>query len=418
MFKKVGISLLLAFTMLVSTFNAGIVTVAYATAPCTTLEECRELQQTTRDNIAELLEEEAEMNEYIEELQTEISTLRDEIDEIEERVGVLESDIEDLAIELAGLAEIIEENLVVLQGIEARIEILIEDISQRMRITQRVNNTNSFLAVLAEAESLADFVRRARTFNRFASEDAESMDELVDLISAQEDLLFELEGQRDQFQQQTDQLELLRSELEIEQANLEVDQVELIEREAEMLDKLYELNANLIEEEEMLETIVEAEAILARTPPPPTMTSSNLITLSQTPNSSGLAHPMPGARVTSEFGARGGRHHAGIDLVIVGNQSAPIVAAAAGTVTTNQWHNSLGWYIVISHNINGQRIDTLYAHLRYQSSVGVRSVVSQGDRVGTKGNTGNSFGAHLHFEVHPGGWAWGNSVNPRRWIEF
>jgi len=127
---------------------------------------------------------------------------------------------------------------------------------------------------------------------------------------------------------------------------------------------------------------------------------------------------MPGARATSEFGPRWGRHHAGIDLVVSGNPSAPVLAAATGTVTINQWHNSLGWYVVISHNINGQRVDTLYAHLRYQPSVGVGTVVSQGQRVGTKGNTGQSFGAHLHFEVHPGGWAWGNSVNPRLWINF
>jgi len=127
---------------------------------------------------------------------------------------------------------------------------------------------------------------------------------------------------------------------------------------------------------------------------------------------------MPGARVTSEFGPRWGRHHAGIDLAVVGNPSAPVLAAAAGTVTVSQWHDSLGWFVVITHNINGQTVATLYAHLRYTPPVSVGTVVSQGQRIGTKGNTGQSQGAHLHFEVHPGGWAWGNSVNPRQWITF
>ena len=417
MLKKIGISLLLAFTILVSTFNVKTVTAAYA-APCTTLAECRELQQETRDNIAEIIEEEEELGAELEELQDEISDLRDEITGLEDRIGDLEDKIEGLAVQLADLADDIEENLAVFEETEYQIDVLIEEVSYRMRIAQRVNNTNSFLSVLSEAENVADFVRRARTFNRFATEDAESMDELMDLIELQEELLQELEEQRDQFQEQTDQLEELRSEHEEEQANLEEEQLALIERETEMQDRLYEINLNLIEEEELLMAILDAEEILARTPPPPTMTSSNSPSLAHTPSASGLSHPMPGSRVTSEFGPRGGRHHSGIDLVVVGNQSAPILAAAAGTITTNQWHNSLGWYIVISHNINGQRVDTLYAHLRYQSSVSVGTVVAQGDRVGTKGNTGNSSGAHLHFEVHPGGWAWGNSVNPRRWINF
>jgi len=425
MFKKMGIGLLLTFTMFVSTFNVGIVTATYATeltttgaAPCNTLEECRELQRTTRDSIADIIEEEEELSDYIEELQNEITDLRDEIDELEDRIDDLETETADLSDEIEDLAEEIEKSLEALGEIESQIEDLIEEISQRMRIAQRVNNTNSFLSVLSEAENIADFVRRARTFNRFAAEDAESLEELLDLIDDQESVLFALEGQRSRFQEQTDQFGTLRSALEAEQVNLEAEQVELIDRETDLQDKLYELNLSLTDEEDLLAAITEAEDILSRTPAPITMTSSNAASLSQTPNASGLAHPMPGARVTSEFGPRWGSHHAGIDLVVVGNPAAPILSSAAGTVTINRWHNSLGWYIVVSHSINGQRVDTLYAHLRYQSSVRVGTIVSQGQRIGTKGNTGRSTGPHLHYEVHPGGWAWGNSVNPRIWVNF
>jgi len=426
MFKKIGLSLL-AFTILVSMLKVIVVPTAYATpanhssAPCTSLEECRELQRNTRDNIAEITEEEEKITEYITQLQEGISDLRDEIAELEERITDLESEIADLGGEIAALADDIEENLNILEITEDRIEVLIDEISNRMRVTQRVNNTNSFLTILSEAENFADFIRRARTFNRFANEDADYMDELLDLIDVQENLLLQLEEQRDQLQERTDQLEDLRSELEIEQESLEEDQLELIDRETQMQDRLYELNLNLVEEEELLDAIESAEGVLANAPPPTTRvsgSSSGSDSLRQAPNSGGLAHPMPGARVTSEFGPRGGRHHSGIDLVVVGNPMAPILSAAAGTVTTNQWHGSLGWYVVVSHNINGQRVDTLYAHLHYQSSVSVGRVVDQGERIGTKGSTGNSSGPHLHFEVHPGGWAWGNSVNPRRWVGF
>ena len=472
MFKKIGISLLLAFTMLVSTFNVVTVTTVYATAPCTTLAECRELERTARNNIAEILEQEEELNADMAEIQAEISDLRDEIAGLESRISDLESEIADLAVEISDLADAIEINLGIFEDTEDRIEVLIDEISHRMRITQRVNNTNSFFTILSEAENLADMVRRARTFNRFATEDSESMDELIELIEFQENLLLELEEQTDHLQKRTDQLEVLRNELETEQANLEEDQDALIERETKMQDMLYQLIAERMTQEEMAKAAAEAEEILARTPPPPVVvntpmisttsnnttsnnttsnnttsnnttsnnttsnnttsndtssndTSSNDTTSSSAPpapapapapSSGGLSHPMPGARVSSEFGPRNGRHHSGVDLVVAGNQSAPVVAAASGTVTINQWHNSLGWYVVISHDINGQRVDTLYAHLRYQSSAGIGSVVSQGTRIGTKGSTGHSTGAHLHFEVHPGGWAWGNAVNPRNWV--
>ena len=534
MIKKIGICLILAFTMLVSTFNVRTGTSAYATAPCTTLEECRELQRRTRDNISEIIEEEEEVSADIAEVQDEIKSLRDgisgledEITELEGEIADLESEIDDLEGEITSLkADIagleneitekeneiadlegeitvlegeITDNLQILTDTEESMEVLIEEIAERMRITQRVNNTNSFLTILSEAESIADFVRRTRAFNRFAADDADLMDELNDLIEVQEAILLELEEQaeqlgiqKDQLEDQkgqlanqltelevqtnqledqtsqlkleTDQLGVLRGDLEAEQANLETDQVALVERETELQDMLYQLNVDRMTQEEMESAVAEAEEILARTPPPPVVettrptnapttnntpsnnsnnntsptnapannpTTNNAqsnetpinnasnntpATTSQPTSSSGLAHPMPGARVTSEFGPRGGGHHSGIDLVVFGNQSAPILSSASGTVTINRWHSSLGWYVVVSHNINGQRVDTLYAHLRYQSSVSVGAVVSQGQRIGTKGSTGNSSGPHLHFEVHPGGWSWGNAVNPRNWV--
>ena len=127
---------------------------------------------------------------------------------------------------------------------------------------------------------------------------------------------------------------------------------------------------------------------------------------------------MPGARATSHFGLRNGRHHAGVDLQIWGDFNAPILAAASGTVTLAGWHNSMGNWVIISHNINGQQVDTVYAHLSVLS-VSAGDPVSQGDVIGNKGTTGFTFSnGHLHFEVHPGGFAWGQNrgVNPCGWI--
>ena len=429
MLKKIGASVLLAFTLLISMFYARTITTAYA-APCRSIAECREMQREIRDNIAEIIEEEEELKDEVAEVQEEIETLRDEIAELEERISDLETRIEVLVIQIRELANAIEENLEILEETEEDIEVLLDEVSVRLRLAQRINNSNSFLTVLSEAENLTDFMRVTRAFSRIATEDKELMDELEDLVEFQNNLLLDLTEQAIELGEQTEQLEAYKIELEEDQATLEADQYTLIRREAEMQDRLYRLNLDLIDEEEMLAVIEEAEAILARTPPPPVTTSrgssstssssSSSSSAPQTPNASGLAHPMPGAIVTDEFGTRGGTHR-GIDLAVVGNPSAPILAAADGTVTTAGWNNGgFGYYVIISHNINGQRIDTLYAHLRYQPVVSAGSTVEQGEQIGNKGNTGQSFGAHLHFEVHPGGISWGpgRGANPRNWINF
>lgn len=114
------------------------------------------------------------------------------------------------------------------------------------------------------------------------------------------------------------------------------------------------------------------------------------------PFSSGLIWPASGP-VVSGFGIRWGRLHAGID--IAAGYGTPIRAAASGTVVSAGWNGGYGNYTLIDH---GNGLSTGYAH---QSSiaVGAGASVSQGQVIGYVGNTGHSFGAHLHFEVRVGG---------------
>ena len=58
---------------------------------------------------------------------------------------------------------------------------------------------------------------------------------------------------------------------------------------------------------------------------------------------------------------------------------------------------------MISHSINGQTYTTVYAHLNSRS-VGNMQTVSKGQVIGYMGNTGDSHGQHLHFELYRGGW--------------
>jgi murein DD-endopeptidase MepM/ murein hydrolase activator NlpD len=91
--------------------------------------------------------------------------------------------------------------------------------------------------------------------------------------------------------------------------------------------------------------------------------------------------------------------HLGIDLAA--GQGAPVYAADSGVVTMAQGGYNYGYGNVIQID-HGNGYSTVYAHL---SSIGVSlcASVSAGQWIGAAGNTGNSQGAHLHFEVRQGG---------------
>ncbi len=114
------------------------------------------------------------------------------------------------------------------------------------------------------------------------------------------------------------------------------------------------------------------------------------------PPTGGFIWPLS-APITSPFGWRWGRIHEGIDLGAP--SGAPIAAAAAGTVIVAGWMGGYGNLVVIDH---GGGISTAYAH-QSSMAVAVGQSVAQGQIIGYVGNTGYSFGPHLHFEVRVNG---------------
>jgi len=91
--------------------------------------------------------------------------------------------------------------------------------------------------------------------------------------------------------------------------------------------------------------------------------------------------------------------HLGID--ISAGEGAPVYAADSGVVTMAQGGDNYGYGNVIQID-HGNGYSTIYAHLS-SIGVGVCQSVSAGQWIGASGNTGNSQGAHLHFEVRQGG---------------
>lgn len=104
--------------------------------------------------------------------------------------------------------------------------------------------------------------------------------------------------------------------------------------------------------------------------------------------------PLEGV-LTSSFGVRWGRMHNGIDITH-DNKSAPISAAQAGVVKDAYYNRGGYGHLVIIDHGGGYR--TYYAHLR-EIHVQSGEMIEQGDVLGLMGSTGNSTGAHLHFEI-------------------
>ena len=109
-----------------------------------------------------------------------------------------------------------------------------------------------------------------------------------------------------------------------------------------------------------------------------------------------LGWPVSGP-VTSGFGLRWGRMHEGIDIAVA--EGTPVRAAGAGTVIYAGWMGGYGNLVVVDH---GNGLSTAYAH-NSSLGVGVGQSVTAGQVVSYSGNTGNSTGPHVHFEVRVNG---------------
>ena len=114
-----------------------------------------------------------------------------------------------------------------------------------------------------------------------------------------------------------------------------------------------------------------------------------------------LKTPLDGARISSNFGMRKhpisgfNKMHKGVDFAAP--TGTPIYAGGNGIVEYVGRNGGYGKYIRIRHN-NGYK--TAYAHLsNYKKGISKGVRVNQGDVIGYVGNTGNSTGPHLHYEI-------------------
>ncbi|MEV7724807.1 peptidoglycan DD-metalloendopeptidase family protein [Streptomyces sp. NPDC087917] len=123
--------------------------------------------------------------------------------------------------------------------------------------------------------------------------------------------------------------------------------------------------------------------------------------------------PITGSYVSTNYGAGGGMwasgSHTGIDFHA--DSGTTVHAVGAGTIVEAGWGGAYGNNVVIRHNDGTY---TQYGHMS-SLSVSVGQTVGAGEQIGLSGNTGNSSGAHLHFEARSGA-TYGTDINPLAYL--
>jgi len=137
--------------------------------------------------------------------------------------------------------------------------------------------------------------------------------------------------------------------------------------------------------------------------------------------------PINAGPITFPYGAkyRTGTLHKGVDYAA--KVGTPVVAAVSGVVVFAGWHvYKKGWglafgiHVIVDNDLFPDMTAGLWAGYCHLKSVTVKvgQRVTQGDLVGISGNTGNSTGPHLHFQILASRtWNPLQARNPQRWIE-
>ena len=364
---------------------------------------------------------------------SQLEQLGAEINETNHKIAVVELDIEIANEEISILENEIAE---LKEKIEQRNELLRE----RARAIQS-SGTVSYLDVLLGANSFVDFIDRFsavstlmdadRQIMREQKEDQEKLEvQKLELVKKKENLeanKAKLKSLMASLNQQKKEKKKLVAELEKEEAKLRSEKTELKAEYDDKVELSKELEEKFLKEQRRLAEVARQkalEAAAAKKKKQDSSSSSNSsVSSGNLPVVSAGNWTRPAAgRFTSGFGRRdigpiGSKNHLGID--IANSIGTPVVAAADGVVSYVGSMNGYGNVVMVTHSIEGQLFTTTYAHLSgFNTSVGAS--VSKGQQIARLGNSGNSTGPHVHFEIHVGEWngSRSNAVNPLNYISL
>jgi hypothetical protein len=124
--------------------------------------------------------------------------------------------------------------------------------------------------------------------------------------------------------------------------------------------------------------------------------------------------PIKDGKITTPYLKKGKMwskgYHTGVDFAV--KEGTEIIAVADGVIENATWGSAYGTQVVQRIGLHSNKVWAIYAHLS-KSLVKPGDNVKEGQLIGLSGNTGNSSGPHLHFEVRDNiRWSAGQDVNP------
>ena len=363
---------------------------------------------------------------------SELESVKGQADEILGKVDAVQRQIDSVKGTIASLdnEKLVLENNIVEK--EAQVEVAKAafdakktDVYQRARQVYEDGDADYTAVVLASFD-LTDFINNSEYYSIIKEKETQRVNEIKEERVKLEEQKKELEVAQVALEENKQQAVVEQGNLEVENQKLEV--AKSVADEA-VVAKTSQLNAEEAALASINAEIADAQAryaaqIAALEKEATSGGSSNSNGSDSNSNSggsqennggggnassSGFIWPASGP-VTSEYGYRWGSLHRGID--IGAPEGAPIVAADRGVVLAAGFTgDGFGGKVVIQH-ANG--LITLYGHM---SSVGASAgtTVERGQYIGAVGNTGNSFGAHLHFQVSNTGNMY-DGVKPRNYL--
>lgn len=424
-------------------------------------ESIEEMQEKTK----KIEEQQSGVKSDINKADQDINKLQNQQETVEQQIHRLELAINDSTQKIAEKNIQINETKEEIVVLKAEIVVLKERIAKRNELLkeravslQESGGDVSYLEVLLGSSSFSDFIGRVGAVATIVEADQEILKQheidkkdledkqtsVENKLSNLESMLAELENMKSQLTAQKGQKDKLMAQLEEKEHDAHELKMNLKEEEENLAaqasamkqainlekNRLAELEAARKQAAAEAKKRAEAEAAAAKqraASAKNSSSSSSSLSSSPSPSSNANVSTPPvssgqftrpsAGRVTSQIGARWNKFHAGIDIAQSG--TVPVVAAADGVVIRSYFSSSYGNCIMVSHSIGGQTYTTVYAHLSSRN-VGSGQVVAKGQQIGIMGNTGHSFGQHLHFELHKGAWnvSKTNAVNPLSYVSM
>lgn len=370
--------------------------------------------------------EKSELNKKIKETKESLNEVNSQKEESQNKVDDLKSQIAEYEKEINSLKDEIEQKQKEIKEMQEKLDKLEkerqekQDLLDQRLITMYENGETTYLDVLLSSADITDFISKYYMVETVTEADKELIEGLEADKKEIEETKNKLNASLDEVEKKKEEQESIQTKLN-KAKNKEEAKVESLTEESHDLEedieayekKMKELDAKEKAQEEALKhKIEEAEKNHGSNSGSSGSGSSGGSSSGGSVSSKGFIRPVTSGRITATMYYSSGKYHGAVDFGV--STGTPVYAAADGIVVTSTWggSDSYGYYIKIKH-YNG--LYTLYAHgSSLVAKVGQE--VNQGDLIMYSGNTGNSTGPHLHFEVRksPGGYS--NRVNPLNYL--